>query len=90
MAKYLISFPSPAMEVAPEELAEVGEAARAVIREAKAAGQAAAEPRSEPSTRALTTPGRTRTRAAPENTGRLLRSCLPNGQHHPASAAPVR
>ncbi len=38
MTKYLISFPAPAMNVAEEELAEVGEAAHAVIREAKAAG----------------------------------------------------
>lgn len=34
MAKYLISFPAPAMNVPPEEMAAVGEAARAVIREA--------------------------------------------------------
>ncbi len=38
MTKYLISFPSPAMNVAKEDMAAVGEAARAVIREAKAAG----------------------------------------------------
>ena len=38
MKYYLISFPSPAMDVPPEELAAVGEAARQVIREAKAAG----------------------------------------------------
>ena len=38
MSKYLISFPGPAMTVPSEELAEVGEAARSVIREAKAAG----------------------------------------------------
>jgi len=38
MKHYLISFPSPAMAVPPEELAAVGEAARQVIREAKAAG----------------------------------------------------
>ncbi len=38
MAKYLISFPAPAMDVPEEDLAEVGEAARAVIREAKRAG----------------------------------------------------
>jgi hypothetical protein len=38
MSKYLISFPGPAMNVPSEELAEVGEAARSVIREAKAAG----------------------------------------------------
>jgi hypothetical protein len=36
--KYLISFPAPAMDVPQEQLGEVGEAARAVIREAKAAG----------------------------------------------------
>lgn len=35
MAKYLISFPSSAMNVSAEELPAVGEAARAVIREAK-------------------------------------------------------
>ena len=38
MTKYLISFPAPAMTVAEEDLAAVGEAARAVIREAKSAG----------------------------------------------------
>jgi hypothetical protein len=38
MAKYLVSFPAPAMDVSAEEMAAVGEAARAVIREAKAAG----------------------------------------------------
>lgn len=38
MAKYLISFPARAMEVHAEDLAAVGEAAREVIREAKAAG----------------------------------------------------
>lgn len=38
MAKYLISFPAPAMNVAANEMAAVGEAARAVIREAKRAG----------------------------------------------------
>jgi hypothetical protein len=38
MTKYLISFPAPAMDVAAEEMAAVGEAARGVIREAKAAG----------------------------------------------------
>jgi len=38
MAKYLISFPAAAMVVADEEMAAVGEAARAVIREAKEAG----------------------------------------------------
>lgn len=38
MTKYLISFPGAAMEVPAEDFAAVGEAARAVIREAKAAG----------------------------------------------------
>ena len=38
MTKYLISFPAPAMDVPAEELGAVGEAARAVIREAKDAG----------------------------------------------------
>jgi hypothetical protein len=38
MTHYLISFPASAMKVPAEELAAVGEAARAVIREAKAAG----------------------------------------------------
>lgn len=38
MTKYLISFPGPAMDVPAEEFAAVGEAARNVIREAKAAG----------------------------------------------------
>ena len=38
MTKYLISFPASAMDVPSEELAAVGEAARAVIREAKEAG----------------------------------------------------
>ncbi|WP_454758099.1 YciI family protein [Cupriavidus campinensis] len=38
MAKYLISFPARAMAVPAEDLAAVGEAAREVIREAKAAG----------------------------------------------------
>ncbi|MCA9987484.1 MAG: hypothetical protein KDE59_24415 [Anaerolineales bacterium] len=38
MAKYLISFPSAAMTVTGNELEVVGQAARAVIREAKAAG----------------------------------------------------
>lgn len=38
MAKYLISFPSPAMNIPDEDRAAVGEAARAVIREAKRAG----------------------------------------------------
>ena len=38
MTKYLVSFPGPAMDVPDEHMAGVGEAARAVIREAKAAG----------------------------------------------------
>jgi hypothetical protein len=38
MTKYLISFPGSAMNVADEDMAAVGEAAHAVIREAKAAG----------------------------------------------------
>lgn len=38
MTKFLISFPADAMKVPAEELAAVGEAAREVIREAKAAG----------------------------------------------------
>lgn len=38
MTKYLISFPAPAMNVPESDLAEVGEASRAVIREAKRAG----------------------------------------------------
>lgn len=38
MTKYLISFPAPAMQVPANEMVTVGEAARAVIREAKAAG----------------------------------------------------
>ncbi|MDR7230004.1 hypothetical protein J2X45_001085 [Caulobacter sp. BE264] len=38
MTKYLISFPSAAMQVSPEDLPAVGDAARAVIAEAKAAG----------------------------------------------------
>lgn len=38
MAKYLVSFPAPAMDVPAEDMAAVGEAARAVIREAKVAG----------------------------------------------------
>ena len=38
MTKYLVSFPGPAMDVPDEHMAAVGEAARAVIREAKAAG----------------------------------------------------
>lgn len=38
MAKYLISFPGSAMNVPDADLAAVGDAARAVIRETKAAG----------------------------------------------------
>jgi hypothetical protein len=38
MAKYLISFPGPAMDIPEADLAAVGEASHAVIREAKAAG----------------------------------------------------
>ena len=38
MTKYLISFPSPAMNVLAEDWVAVGDAAHAVIREAKAAG----------------------------------------------------
>lgn len=38
MTKFLVSFPASAMHVAEEEMAAVGEAARAVIREAKGAG----------------------------------------------------
>jgi hypothetical protein len=38
MTKYLVSFPGPALEVPSNEMAAVGEAARAVIREAKDAG----------------------------------------------------
>jgi hypothetical protein len=38
MAKYLISFPAPAMDVAEEDWAAVGEASHAVIRDAKRAG----------------------------------------------------
>ena len=38
MTKFLISFPASAMQVPSEELAAVGEDARAVIREAKLAG----------------------------------------------------
>lgn len=38
MTKYLISFPRPAMDIPAEELGAVGEAARAVIREAKRVG----------------------------------------------------
>lgn len=38
MTKYLISFPASAMDVPEEDMPAVGEAARAVIREAKAAG----------------------------------------------------
>lgn len=38
MTKYLVSFPGPAMNVPSKDMAAVGEAARAVIREAKDAG----------------------------------------------------
>lgn len=38
MAKYLISFPSAAMDFPPEDLPAVAAAAHAVLREAKAAG----------------------------------------------------
>lgn len=38
MTKYLISFPGPAMDVPREDMAAVGAAAHAVIREAKDAG----------------------------------------------------
>jgi hypothetical protein len=38
MTKYLISFPSSAMVIAEEDFQAVADAARAVIREAKAAG----------------------------------------------------
>jgi hypothetical protein len=38
MAKYLISFPAPAMVVPAEDMAAVSEASHAVIREAKDAG----------------------------------------------------
>lgn len=38
MAKYLVSFPAPAMDVPDEEMAAVSEASHAVIREAKGAG----------------------------------------------------
>ena len=38
MTKYLVSFPSPAMDVPPEEMAAVSEASHGVIREAKEAG----------------------------------------------------
>lgn len=38
MTKYLVSFPAQAMDVPADDLAAVGEAARMVIREAKAAG----------------------------------------------------
>ncbi len=38
MTKYLISFPGAAMNVPAEELEHVGDAARAVIQEAKDAG----------------------------------------------------
>jgi hypothetical protein len=38
MTKYLVSFPAPAMDVPSNDMAAVGEAARAVIRQAKDAG----------------------------------------------------
>jgi hypothetical protein len=38
MTKYLISFPSPAMNVPSEQMAAVAEAAHAAIREAKESG----------------------------------------------------
>lgn len=38
MTKYLISFPAPAMDVPEADWVDVGEAARAVIRQAKHAG----------------------------------------------------
>jgi hypothetical protein len=38
MTKFLVSFPAPAMDVAADDMPAVGEAARAVIREAKEAG----------------------------------------------------
>ncbi len=38
MTKYLISFPAHAMDVPAEDMAAVGEAARAVVREAKEVG----------------------------------------------------
>ncbi len=38
MTKYLISFPESAMDIPAEDMAAVSDAARAVIREAKAAG----------------------------------------------------
>src|SRR5262245_54725800 len=38
MTKYLISFPASAMDVPDEDMAAVGEASHAVIREAKHAG----------------------------------------------------
>ena len=38
MTKYLISFPASAMDISDKDLAAVASAARAVIREAKAAG----------------------------------------------------
>ena len=38
MTKYLVSFPGPAMNVPSKDMAAVGDAAHAVIREAKAAG----------------------------------------------------
>jgi hypothetical protein len=40
MTKYLISFPGSAMDISGEDMTAVGEAAHAVIREAKDAGVA--------------------------------------------------
>jgi hypothetical protein len=38
MTKYLVSFPGSAMDIPAEDMAAVGEAAHAVVREAKVAG----------------------------------------------------
>lgn len=38
MTKFLISFPASAMDVPAEDMPDVSEASRAVVREAKAAG----------------------------------------------------
>ena len=38
MTKYLVSFPGPAMDIPAEDMAAVGEASHAVIREAKDGG----------------------------------------------------
>ena len=51
MTKYLISFPAQAMNVPREDLATVGEAARAVIREAKAAAKGSRKKSSKRNTR---------------------------------------